>query len=494
MTDTTKEYASEFPELPYEVWPSGQTVSKAGFGTYRIALGNDGHALALMKAIASGINLIDTSTNYSFGASESLIGEAMKALEQDVKRSDLVIITKIGYLQGPLLEEAKKREEAGNPYSDIVKIGEDIWHCIHPEVLKTQLSESLRRMSTPYADALLLHNPEYFFKDPALSKELSLEEKRTEFYNRISMAFECMEDMVSQGLIRYYGISSNSFPYATDHPEFCAADQCLAIANELSKDHHFQIIQFPFNLIEPEAATELNQENESLTLIEFAHKHSLVAQVNRPLNGIRNGQLIRLSDKETVQLPDLEMIQHEVERIANATHSFTMNVEALEVQDKEVKNLLISYITSVNALQVNWNKFASMDDWIKVRDGMLGKMAVALTEINQVAKPQVQEWVLQVAGLTGKVVNLITNYYATISNADFQRVGYIRSVIEKAFPGGFTDMPLSQAAFNAVRSIEGVSSVLIGARSIAYVDDVLFALQKETPVYDRADWLGMKLH
>lgn len=89
---------------------------------------------------------------------------------------------------------------------------------------------------------------------------------------------------------------------------------------------------------------------------------------------------------------------------------------------------------------------------------------------------------------------MITNYYATISNADFQRVGYIRSVIEKAFPGGFTDMPLSQAAFNAVRSIEGVSSVLIGARSIAYVDDVLFALQKETPVYDRADWLGMKLH
>ena len=494
MTDTTKEYASEFPELPYEVWPSGQTVSKAGFGTYRIALGNDGHALALMKAITSGINLIDTSTNYSFGASESLIGEVMKALEQDVKRSDLVIITKIGYLQGPLLEDAKTREEAGNPYPDMVKIGEDIWHCIHPEILKAQLSGSLRRMATPYADALLLHNPEYFFKDPSLSKELSLEEKRNEFYRRIRIAFECMEDMVSEGLIRYYGISSNSFPYATDHPEFCSADQCLAIANELSKDHHFQIIQFPFNLIEPEASTELNQENESLTLIEFAHKHSLVALVNRPLNGIRNGQLIRLSDKETVQLPDLEMIQHEVERIAHATHSFTMNVEALGVQDKEVENLLISYITSVNALQVNWNKFASMDDWTKVRDGMLGKMAVALTEINQVAKPQVQEWVLKVAGLTSKVVNLITRYYATISNADFQRVGYIRSVLDKTFPGGFTDIPLSQAALNAVRSIEGTSSVLIGARSVEYVDDVLLALQKKTSVYDRADWLGMKLH
>ncbi|MGA1414287.1 MAG: aldo/keto reductase, partial [Candidatus Kapaibacteriota bacterium] len=77
MTDTTKEYAIDFPELPYEQWPTGQTVSKAGFGTYRIALGNDAHALALMKAIASGINLIDTSTNYALGASEMLIGEAL---------------------------------------------------------------------------------------------------------------------------------------------------------------------------------------------------------------------------------------------------------------------------------------------------------------------------------------------------------------------------------------------------------------------------------
>lgn len=494
MTDTTKEYASEFPELPYEVWPSGQTVSKAGFGTYRIALGNDGHALALMKAIASGINLIDTSTNYSFGASESLIGEAMKALEQDVKRSDLVIITKIGYLQGPLLEIAKNREQEGNPYPDMVKVGDDIWHCIHPTMLKEQLQESLKRMSTPYVDGLLLHNPEYFFKDQSLSKDMPLEEKRNEFYRRIRLAFASMEEMVSQGLIRYYGISSNSFPYATDHPEFCSAEQCLTIAQELSIDHHFRIIQFPFNLIEPEAATELNQEEDSLTLIEFAEKHALVALVNRPLNGIRNGQLIRLSDHTTVQLPNLEELKHEIQQVSHAAHSFTMNIEALGLDNEEIKNLLISYITSVNALQVNWNKFASLEEWYKQRDMILGKMAIALTGINQITETAVKEWVLQVAGLTTKVINMIGAYYSTISNADFQRVGYIRSVVDKAFPDGFTGLPLSQAAFNAVRSIEGVSSVLIGARSVTYVDDVLHALQRDVPIYDRADWLGMKLH
>ena len=79
----------------------------AGFGTYRVKLGDMGHAFSLMKAITSGINLIDTSTNYGLGASESLIGNVLKTVESQVKRSDLVIITKIGYLQGPLLNEAR---------------------------------------------------------------------------------------------------------------------------------------------------------------------------------------------------------------------------------------------------------------------------------------------------------------------------------------------------------------------------------------------------
>lgn len=494
MTDTTKEYASEFPELPYETWPTGQTVSKAGLGTYRMALGNDAQALALMKAIASGINLIDTSTNYSLGASESLIGEALKALEKDVKRSDIVIITKIGYLQGPLLEHAKQREKDGSPYPDMVKISDDVYHCIHPEFLKEQLQESLNRMSTPYADALLLHNPEYYFKDPELKKDMSLEEKRDAFYARIKSAFACMEDMVKEGKISYYGISSNTFPFEFDHPEFCSAERCLEIAQELSDNHHFRVIQFPFNLVEPEAAISLNQEDESLTLIEFAKKHDLIALVNRPLNGVRNNQLIRLSDTHSVQLPNTDELKKEIESISHASFSFAQKIEALGIEDQELKSILVAHITAINALQVQWNTYKSIDEWIKVRDEILGKMANALTAINQLGNQSILQWTINVAGLTTKIVNSIGSYYATIANEDFQRNGYIRTVIEKAFPKAFTDLPLSQAAFNAVRTVDGISSVLIGARSVEYVDDVLQALQMPVPEYDRADWLGMKLH
>jgi aryl-alcohol dehydrogenase-like predicted oxidoreductase len=494
MKDTTKEYSLLYPHVPFLQWPTGQTVSMAGFGTYRVKLGDISHAFSMMKAITSGINLIDTSTNYSLGASEELIGSVLKMVESQVKRSDLVIITKIGYLQGPLLNEAKQREVFGNPIPDMVKLSDDLYHCIHPEFLKEQLRLSLERMSTHYVDGLLLHNPEYFFKDPRLSKEVSLQDKRDLFYARIKMAFECMEEMVNKGLIKYYGISSNSFPFATDHPEFCSAERCLAIAKSIKKDHHFSVIQFPFNLVEPEAATELNQDDEGLTLIEFAEENNLVALVNRPLNGIRHGQIIRLSDANDVKLPNIEVLKNEIERISHAAFSFTENINLLGVEDEEIKNTLISYITAINSLQVTWNTYKSIDDWGKERDVILGKMAFSLTAINQLGNERVLDWVLEMAKLTTKIVNMIGSYYATLANADFKRNEYIRTVIEKAFPKGFTGIPLSQAAFNAMRSVSGISSVLIGARSTEYVDDVLLALKQPVPQYDRADWLGMKLH
>jgi hypothetical protein len=195
-----------------------------------------------------------------------------------------------------------------------------------------------------------------------------------------------------------------------------------------------------------------------------------------------------------MKLPNLNELKQEIEKVSHAAYSFTENIDALGIQDQEVKNTLITYITSINALQVTWNSFKSIEEWGKERDAILGKMAFSLTAINQLGNEQVLDWVLEVAKLTTKIVNIIGSYYATLANADFKRNEYIRTVIEKAFPKGFTGIPLSQAAFNATRSVAGISSVLIGARTTEYVDDVLSALKRPVPHYDRADWLGMKLH
>ena len=63
------EAASAYTEL------DGIKISRIGFGSYRVARGNAIFEKALELAILNGVNLIDTSSNYGDGSSESLIGD-----------------------------------------------------------------------------------------------------------------------------------------------------------------------------------------------------------------------------------------------------------------------------------------------------------------------------------------------------------------------------------------------------------------------------------
>src|SRR4029079_9602075 len=129
-------------------------------GGYRTGRSDPSHRAALRAALAGGVNLIDTSSNYMLGASERLIGEVLA--EGASPRDALVVVTKIGYLQGPNLELAVQREAEGRPFPDMVKYADGVWHCISPEFLADQLERALERLGLSTIDVLLLHNPEYF--------------------------------------------------------------------------------------------------------------------------------------------------------------------------------------------------------------------------------------------------------------------------------------------------------------------------------------------
>src|SRR5207253_4452568 len=162
--------------------------------------------------ILNGINLIDTSANYSDGGSEILIGNTIEKLVNDgkLKREEIVIVTKGGYMQDKNLEAAKKMKDDGMGYSDVTEYSENLWHCIHPDFLRDQITFSLEKLKLQTVDVYLLHNPEYFLDSP-LASELTLNEMRYEYYLRIKKAFAYLESEVENGRIVSYGISSNSF-------------------------------------------------------------------------------------------------------------------------------------------------------------------------------------------------------------------------------------------------------------------------------------------
>ena len=58
------------------------------------------------------------------------------------------------------------------------------------------------------------------------------------------------ETEVAQGYIRYYGVSSNTLPNPTAQGTTTDLRRLLAVAREVAADHHFKLIQFPYNLLE----------------------------------------------------------------------------------------------------------------------------------------------------------------------------------------------------------------------------------------------------
>src|SRR6185312_6326727 len=138
---------------PHRVTPSilgktGWSVSPVGFGGYRIHAGIELHHASLKLALESGCNLIDTSTNYGDGGSETLVGETLAELfaAGSLRREQVVVVTKVGYVQGENLKLARQRQQRKIPFPEIVEYTDDCWHCISPEFLKDQITRSLSRL------------------------------------------------------------------------------------------------------------------------------------------------------------------------------------------------------------------------------------------------------------------------------------------------------------------------------------------------------------
>jgi aryl-alcohol dehydrogenase-like predicted oxidoreductase len=118
----------------------------------------------ISRAVAAGVNFIDTADVYSFGQSETLTGQALKNL--GIERKDVVIATKVYSEMGP---GPNDRGASRGHIMDGVK-------------------RSLERLQTDYIDLYQIHA-----NDPVTPIEETL---------------RALDDLVRQGLVRYIGISN----------------------------------------------------------------------------------------------------------------------------------------------------------------------------------------------------------------------------------------------------------------------------------------------
>ncbi|PKY47854.1 Aldo/keto reductase [Rhizophagus irregularis] len=181
-----------------------EKLSRIGIGMYRMCLGNKLNENALFKALSreTDINVIDTSTNYCDGESESLVGKVLTSSNDKLlSRSEICLATKYGYIQGNNMTLYRNGSFKNIPDEHIVRYSPNCFHCIHPEFMRDQLTRSLHRMQTSYVDILFIHNPEYFLMDKIKSSNENVKGYQNQMLDRISQSFEAMEEEIHKGQI-----------------------------------------------------------------------------------------------------------------------------------------------------------------------------------------------------------------------------------------------------------------------------------------------------
>ncbi|KAB8033401.1 aldo/keto reductase [Fluviispira multicolorata] len=287
------------------LYKGGPSVSPVGFGSYRVGLskglGFPECANALELALKKGLNLIDTSTNYGGGQSEMLIGKTLKKLinENLIQRENIIIVSKVGYIQGSNIELAKSKELQGISFSEISKFGEETWHCIHPDFIFDQIERSRSRLGLETIDVYLLHNPEYMLKKFELEK-MEQSEAQNLFYSRIRESFLALEKLVEEGKICAYGISSNNLGAPEEEYSSVSIKRMHEIALSISADHNFKVVQMPMNWLEVSPAFYDVEEIGESTL-SYAQKNNIGVMLNRPFNAMFNDGLIRLTRPQVSQ-------------------------------------------------------------------------------------------------------------------------------------------------------------------------------------------------
>lgn len=251
--------------------------SKLGIGTFNKEPYKEENYLfhyieGIKQAVRSGINLIDTASNYRYGESEKEIGTALQELfaSDEITRENVIVCSKGGFIQ--LSYPFPK-----NPYEWIneniinakLALAEEIeldQHCMTPDFLEYSCKKSLENLQLSCLDIYFLHNPE--MQLGRLGKEA--------FYEEIEKIFIRFEKLADEGLFKYYGAAVwNAFILDASEAEHISLEKLVRIAQKVGgENHRFRYIQTPFNIAKTQAYSVNTQKvnDESCTLIQAARR------------------------------------------------------------------------------------------------------------------------------------------------------------------------------------------------------------------------------
>jgi aryl-alcohol dehydrogenase-like predicted oxidoreductase len=307
--DGTTRYAERLASRvhPEHFRRSWLSVSSLGIGTY---LGRDDDATdqayrqSVECALDLGLNVVDAAINYRHQRSERAVGAALGAAIAGgaVARDEVVVATKGGFVAFDALAATDLRTYFTRTYLEPGIIGPDDMvggvHCMTPRYLADQIERSRANLGLETIDIYYVHNPE---------TQLS-EVDQAEFQRRIGAAFAALEGAVADAKIGCYGVATwSGFRNDPGKPDYLSLETLVTAARTVGgRDHHFRVIQLPYNLGMPEAFTHANQRvgNDTVSTVEAAERLGVYVMASA---SVHQGELTRnLPAVVAEYLPGLE--------------------------------------------------------------------------------------------------------------------------------------------------------------------------------------------
>lgn len=199
-------------ELPKNrLGSNGPEITRVGFGAWAIGGGgwvfgwgpqDDDESIRTMRhALESGINWIDTAAVYGLGHSEALVGRLLRELPPAERP---YVFTKCGVVW-----------DDDHPMQPTRR-------SLHPDVIRTQCEDSLRRLGVERIDMLQCHWPDETSGTP------------------VEESWGQMAALVEEGKVRWIGVSNFD----------------VGLLERCERIRHVDSLQPPFSLIRRSAAAE----------------------------------------------------------------------------------------------------------------------------------------------------------------------------------------------------------------------------------------------
>ncbi len=451
------------PDAYRQLGRTGLIVGDVGFGGFRISDRIPDHTHALHDAWSFGVNLYDTAPTYGAGASERALGRAMAEWTRD----EVVVLTKAGYVQGESLRRVSENVSRGRPYRGVFSISDDAQYCLDPRFLSDELAASAARLGLTCVDGFLLHNPETWLQFASGSPS----ERWAAFRERLHDAFAWAESMVAEGRFSWYGVCSNSLVASSDSDsDGIGLDVLVEIARAVGGDeHHFGLIEVPFNLLELEMAIPAGS-----SVIDTAAVAGLGVVTLRPLNAMGTRGLMRLADLELSSTPPrLDLARRELEGLeAEYAEGIGRALAGAGISSPDFR---FSHDLVKRAADIS--EPVRFGEWVQGRlTTDLGNIVQNFeTRLSPPMRAAFRFWLERyVDGLT-MLSGALHAQNVALAGA---RTNRLRKTVEAWFRSEVSQSPTSaglstsQFALRSVLGVAGVSTVLVGMRRPEYVRDV----------------------